>query len=75
MNTSMLKGAAVGGLAMVMIGAGAVGGYKAMSKPQLADVVAVHDVVETFAAPREKCEDVQVQHRAPVQTSIALPAP
>lgn len=67
MNTSMLKGAAVGGVAMVMIGAGAVGGYKAMSKPQFADVVAVHDVVETFATPREKCEDVQVQHRAPVQ--------
>lgn len=67
MNTSMIKGAAVGGIAMVMIGAGAVGGYKAMSKPQFADVVAVRDVVETVAIPREKCEDVQVQHRAPVQ--------
>jgi uncharacterized protein YcfJ len=67
MNTSMIKGVAVGGVAMVMLGAGAVGGYKAMSQPQFADVVAVSDVVETFATPKQKCEDVRVQHRAPVQ--------
>jgi uncharacterized protein YcfJ len=63
----MIKGVAVGGIAMVMLGAGAVGGYRAMSKPQFADVVAVKDVFETVATPREKCEDVQVQHQAPVQ--------
>lgn len=66
MQMSMIKGMAVGGIAMVMLGAGAVG-YKAMSKPQFADVVAVKDVVETVVTPREKCEDVQVQHQAPVK--------
>ena len=63
----MIKGVAVGGIAMVMLGAGAVSGYKAMTKPQFADVVAVKDVVETVVTPREKCEDVQVQHQAPVK--------
>ena len=67
MQTSMIKGVVVGGIAMVMLGAGAVGGYKAMTKPQFADVVAVKDVVETVVTPREKCEDVQVQHQAPVK--------
>jgi len=62
----MIKGMAVGGLAMVVLGAGAVGGYKALAKPEFADVVAVKDVVETVVTPREKCEDVQVRHQAPV---------
>ena len=67
MNMSMIKGMTVGGIAMVMLGAGAVSGYKAMTKPEFADVVAVKDVVETVITPREKCEDVQVQHQAPVK--------
>jgi uncharacterized protein YcfJ len=67
MNTSMIKGMTVGGIAMVVLGAGAVGGYKAMSKPDFAEVVAVKDVVETVVTPREKCEDVQVQQQAPVK--------
>ena len=67
MNTSMMKGMAVGGIAMVVVGAGAVSGYKAMTKPQFADVVAVKDISETVVTPREKCEVVQVQHQAPVK--------
>ena len=67
MEKSMVKGMVVGGIAMVMVGAGAVGGYKAMTKPQFADVVAVKDVVETVVTPREKCEDVLVQQQAPVK--------
>ena len=67
MDTSMIKGMAVGGIAMVVLGAGAVSGYKAMTKPQFADVVAVKDVFETVVTPREKCEVVQVQHQAPVK--------
>ena len=67
MNTSMVKGFAVGGIAMVVLGAGAVGGYKAMQGPQFADVVAVKDVVQKVVTPREKCEMVQVQHQAPVK--------
>jgi len=67
MNTSMIKGMAVGGLAMVVLGAGAVTSYKAMTKPQFAEVVAVKEVVETVVTPREKCEDIQVQQQAPVK--------
>jgi uncharacterized protein YcfJ len=52
---------------MVVLGAGAVSGYKTMTKPQFADVVGVKEVVETTVTPHEKCEDVQVQHRAPVK--------
>lgn len=72
MNTSMIKGMAVGGIAMVVLGAGAVGGYKAMTRPQFAEVVAVKDVVQTVVTPREKCEAVQVRHQAPVQDQHRL---
>lgn len=67
MDKSMIKGMAVGGIAMVVLGSGAVTGYKALTKPAFAEVVAVKEVVETVVTPREKCEDVQVQHQAPVK--------
>jgi uncharacterized protein YcfJ len=67
MDKSMIKGIALGGVAMVVLGAGAVTSYTTMTKPTFADVVAVKDVVETTVTPHEKCEDVQVQHRAPVK--------
>ena len=67
MDKSMIKGIAVGGIAMVVLGAGAVTGFKTMMKPEFADVVAVKEVFETVVTPRETCEDVQVQHRAPVK--------
>ncbi len=66
-DKSMIKGMAVGGIAMVVLGSGAVTGYKVMTKPTFAEVVAVKDVVETVVTPRERCEDVQVQHQAPVK--------
>ncbi|MBC7939807.1 MAG: glycine zipper 2TM domain-containing protein [Chitinophagaceae bacterium] len=66
MDKSMVKGIAVGGIAMVVLGAGAVG-YKTMATPEFADVVAVKDVVQTTVTPRESCEDVQVQRQAPVK--------
>lgn len=68
MNASMIKGMTVGGIAMVVLGAGAVGGFKVMNnKPKLAEVVAVKDVFETVVTPHEKCEDVQVKQQAPVK--------
>jgi uncharacterized protein YcfJ len=63
----MIKGMAVGGIAMVVLGAGAVTGYKTLTKPAFADVVATKEVLETVVTPHEKCEDVQVQHQAPVK--------
>ena len=67
MDRSMIKGAAIGGLAMVVLGAGGVTGYKTLTKPKFAEVVAVKEVTETVVTPREHCEDVQVQHQAPVK--------
>jgi uncharacterized protein YcfJ len=67
MNGSTVKGVLIGVVAMVVIAAGAVPVYKAMTKPKFADVVAVKEVNETVVTPREECEDVQVQHQAPVK--------
>jgi len=67
MDKSMVKGMVVGGIAMVVLGTGAVTGYQAMVKPAFADVVATKEVFETVVTPREHCEDVQVQHQAPVK--------
>ena len=67
MDKSMMKGIALGGIAMVVLGSGAVTGYKTMTQPDYADVVAVKDVFETVVTPRERCEDVQVHKRAAVK--------
>ena len=67
MDKSMLKGVAIGGLAMVVLGAGGVTGYKTLNKPQFAEVVGVRQAKETVTTPREKCEQVQVQKQAPVK--------
>ena len=67
MDKSMIKGMAVGGVAMVVLGAGAAAGYKAMTTPPYAQVLGVKEVHETVVTPREQCEDVQVQRQAPVK--------
>lgn len=67
MNTSMLKGIAIGGVAAVVLGAGAVTGYKTVTQPRHADVVAVRDVVQTVVTPQERCDNVQVTQRAPAR--------
>lgn len=71
MNPSMMKGMLVGGVAMVVLGAGAVG-YQQMNKPKFAQVVASKEVFETVVTPREHCEDVQVQKQAPVKDKNRL---
>ena len=67
MDSSMIKGVVIGGIAMVVVSAGAVTGYKVMTKPKFADVVSVNEVTETIVTPREECHDVQVQKQAPTQ--------
>ena len=69
MDTSMIKGIAIGGVTMVVLAAGAVPTYKALTKPTSAEVVAVKEVTETVVTPREECQDVQVQKQAPVKDS------
>lgn len=67
MNTSMIKGFVLGGVAMVVLGAGAVTGWRSLTQPTAAEVVAVKEVTETVVTPREQCADVQVRRQAPVQ--------
>jgi len=71
MDGSMMKGLVVGGIAMVVLGAGAAS-WKTLSKPASAEVVAVKEVTETVATPHERCEDVQVRHQAPVKDEHRL---
>lgn len=67
MDGSMVKGAVIGGVAMVVLTAGGVTGYQAITKPKFAEVLAVKEAKETVVTPREACEDVQVQKQVPVQ--------
>ena len=67
MDKSMVKGIALGGIAMVVLGASGVTGYKALTQPKVADVVSVREVTQTVVTPREECRDVQVQRQAPVK--------
>ena len=67
MDKSMAKGLLIGGVAMVVLGAGAVTGYKTIDTPRTADVVAVKEVMETVFTPQEHCNEVAVRHQAPVQ--------
>jgi uncharacterized protein YcfJ len=65
MDSSMIKGVVIGGIAMVVVSAGAVTGYKVMTKPKFAEVVGVKEVTETIVTPREECQDVHVTKQAP----------
>ena len=63
----MVKGIVIGGIAMVVVTAGAVTGYRSMNAPKFADVVGVKEVRQTVTTPRQECKDVQVQKQAPVK--------
>ena len=67
MDKSMIKGVVIGGIAMVVLGAGAVGGYQTLAKPKEAQVLSVKEVMTTVSTPREVCENVAVQRQAPVK--------
>jgi uncharacterized protein YcfJ len=69
MDKSMIKGVVIGGVAMVVLAAGAVPTYKALTKPKFVEVTSVNEVTETIVTPREECNDVQVQRQAPAQDS------
>lgn len=69
MDKVMFKGIAIGSIAMAVLAVAAVGGYKALSQPKFADVVAVKEITETIVTPREECLNVPVQQKAPVKDS------
>ena len=67
MDKSMVKGFLVGGVAMVVLAAGGVTGYRSLKQPTFAEVVAVKEVKQKVTTPREECQQVQVQKQAPVK--------
>lgn len=67
MDKSMIKGIAVGGIAMVVVAASGVTGYRSLSRPAQAEVLAVKEARQTVTTPQEKCEQVLVQRQVPVQ--------
>lgn len=72
MDKSMIKGVVVGGIAMVVLGAGAVTGYRSLNQPAQAEVLAVKEAKQAVTTPQEKCEQVVVQRQAPVQDERRL---
>ncbi len=66
MDKLLIKRIAMGGIAVVALAIAAVGGYKALGQPKYAQVVAVKEITETVATPRQECRNVAVQRRAPV---------
>jgi uncharacterized protein YcfJ len=69
MDKSMIKGMAIGGMAMVVLTAGGVTGYQALSQAASAEVLSAKEVMEKVVTPREVCEQVEVKRQAPVQDS------
>jgi uncharacterized protein YcfJ len=60
MNKSLLTGLVAG--AAVATAGGVFAGYKMMSGPEYAQVLAVEPIMETVKTPRQVCEDVAVTH-------------
>lgn len=67
MDKSMIKGIAVGGVAMVVLAAGGVTGYRTLTQPSEAEVLGVKEAKQTITTPQEKCEQVVVERQAPVK--------
>jgi len=72
MDKTMIKGIVIGGIVMVVLAVAAVGGYKSLSQPKFADVVAVKEVTEKIVTPREECQIVPVQRQAPVRDTNCI---
>lgn len=67
MDKSLVKGVVIGGIATVVVTGGAVTGYRTMTQPTAAEVVAVKEVMQTVTTPRQECKEVPVQKKAPVK--------
>jgi len=67
MNSSMVKGLALG--AVIATAGGALAGYNMVSRstPTHAEVLNVAAVTEVISTPREVCEDVSVTRQKPVR--------
>lgn len=65
MNKSMLTGTVLG--VAVATAVGAIAGYKMLSQPEFAQVLAVTPVTESVKTPREECKDVVVTRQQPIK--------
>lgn len=65
MNSSMITGLVIGGVAVTA--AGAFAGYKAMDDRRSADVIDVEQLSRTVKMPRQVCSDVVVSHEVPTK--------
>lgn len=66
MDSSMVKGIMIGAVAITAATAVGVTGYKAITQPSYAEVLAVKEVQQTERTPRNQCSDVAVHRQAPV---------
>lgn len=66
MDTSMVKGIAIGAVAITAASAVGYTGYMAVKQPSYADVLAVKEVTAKEKTPRSECADVAVHRQAPV---------
>jgi len=65
MNKSMLIGTVLG--AGLAIAVGGVAGYRMLSGPEFAQVVAVTPVTQSVKTPREECRDQVVTRKKPIK--------
>lgn len=65
MNKSMLTGVVLGVAAATT--AGSIAGYKMLTAPESAEVLAVTAVTESVKTPREECRDVVVTKQQPIK--------
>lgn len=66
MDTSILKGLVIGGIAATAVGA--VAGYQVVeSRTAYAEVLSVESLTRTERTPRLVCNEVTVSHKAPVK--------
>ncbi|MBK9115006.1 MAG: glycine zipper 2TM domain-containing protein [Betaproteobacteria bacterium] len=70
MDRSMVRNIALASFAAGLVAGTA--GCDGLNKPKFADVVSVKEAKETIRTPREVCEDVVVQKKAPVKDEHRL---
>ena len=71
MDKSLVKGVVIGGIATVVVTGGAVTGYRTMTQPKAAEVVAVKEVMHTVSTPRQASDTGECSTNRCCQTRSA----
>jgi uncharacterized protein YcfJ len=72
MDRSLLISAVIGSAALAVVATAAAAGNPAANTSGFAEIVAVKEVKQKTAAPKEVCEQVQVKKQAPVKDENRL---